>query len=177
MKHVALLRAINVGGNNKIEMARLKEVVQGLGYGDVRTYINSGNLILDAGDEATSAATARIEEAIAAEWGLPIKVLLRSAEQIAKLVQLVPDDWQNDNDHKCDVLFLWDEALRRNVRDELPTKEGIDELIFAPNDFIWRVSRANVTRSGLTKLVGTRLYAQMTVRNVNTVRKLAALMG
>lgn len=177
MKHVALLRGINVGGNNKVEMVRLKAVVQELGYGDVRTYINSGNVVFDPGADPASAATARIEEAIAKEWGLPIKVLLRSAAQIARLVKLLPDDWRNDNDHKCDVLFLWDDALRGSLREELPVKERIDELIFAPGEVIWRVARPAVTRSGLMKLVGTPLYAQMTVRNVNTVRKLAALMG
>ena len=177
MKHVALLRGINVGGNNKIEMPRLRAAVESLGYTDVRTYINSGNVVFDAGAIPASEVTTRIEQAIAQEWGLPIKVLLRSAEQIAHLAATLPNDWRNDQDHKCDVLFLWDEALRRDVRQELAPKEGIDELIFAPGEIIWRVARPDVTRSGLMMLVGTPLYALMTVRNANTVRKVATMLG
>ena len=177
MKYVALLRGINVGGNNRIEMARLKQVVEGLGYAGVRTYINSGNIVFDAGRVRAGTATTRIEQAIEREWGSPIKVLLRSADQIAHLAAILPNDWRNDQEHRCDVLFLWDEALRRNVRQELPTKDGIDELIFTPGEAIWRVARSNVTRSGMTKLVGTPLYALTTVRNANTVRKLAAMMS
>jgi uncharacterized protein (DUF1697 family) len=177
MKHVALLRGINVGGNNRIEMPRLKAVVEGLRYTDVRTYINSGNVVFEAGTAPASAAAARIEQAIAREWGLPIKVLLRSAEQFAHLVAVLPDDWRNDSAHRCDVLFLWEEALSRDVRQELGAKDGIDELIFTPGEVIWRIARPDVTRSGLHKLIGTPLYARLTIRNANTVRKLASMMG
>jgi uncharacterized protein (DUF1697 family) len=177
MKHVALLRGINVGGNNKIEMPRLKAAVEGLGYTDVRTYINSCDVVFEAGAVPASAVTTRLEQAIVQEWSLPIKVLLRSADQIAHLAVTLPNDWRNDQAHKCDVLFLWDDALRRDIRQELAAKEGIDELIFAPGEIIWRVARPDVTRSGLMKLVGTPLYALMTARTANTVRKLAAMLG
>ena len=158
-------------------MARLKDVVAGLGYTGVRTYINSGNVLFEAEQALASAVAERIEEALARAWGLPIKVLVRSAEQIAHLVAVMPDHWRNDQEHKCDVLFLWEEALCGDFRHELAPKEGIDELIFTPGEIIWRVGRSDVTRSGLMKLAGTPLYALTTIRNANTVRKLAALMS
>lgn len=177
MVFVALLRGINVGGNNKVEMKRLKSVLEELGFSKVKTYINSGNVIFESESEDQEKMTSLIENNIEKAFGFPIKVLLRDFDSMEKIINKLPDDWQNNTETKCDVMFLWDEAETENFIEQLPLKKEIDEIIYLKGALIWFVERKNVTRSGLLKIVGTKLYKQMTIRNSNTVRKLFNLMS
>jgi uncharacterized protein (DUF1697 family) len=92
------------------------------------------------------------------------------------MLRELPETWANDKTAKCDVMFLGDNVDREEVLDQLTIKPGIDDVRYVPGALLWRVERASVTRSGMLKLVGTELYAQMTVRNCNTLRKLGALV-
>lgn len=174
---MALLRGINVGGNRRVEMKRLKATFEGAGFDNVRTYINSGNVIFEAGDDATPAALrTTVETAIEDDFGFPVTVLLRDERTIHAVVSALPDAWVNDASSKCDVMFLGDDHDSVDVMAGLTIKPEIDHVKAAPGAIIWHVDRPYVTRSGMFKLIGTPLYAQMTVRNCNTVRKLADLM-
>jgi uncharacterized protein (DUF1697 family) len=172
MVFVALLRGINVGGKNRVEMSRLKEAFERLGFADVRTYINSGNVIFRS-DEAPRAEA--IEKALKAEFGFAIAVTLRDGTSIQAVARALRDDWVNDDTMKCDVLFLWEGVDSRSALGELTVKPGIDEVKAVEGALIWRVDRPVLTRSGLMRVAGSDLYKRMTVRNCNTVRKLAAL--
>lgn len=175
MRYVALLRGINVGGKKKVEMARLRDTAEELGFTNVGTYINSGNLIFDHDGPSGELAEA-LEEAIAASLEVDTRVLLRSRDAVLATVAAIPAEWVNDKAMKCDVLFLWDSIDEPAVVERLPINPEIDNLIYAPGAVIWRVDRENQTRSRLSKLVGTDLYQSITVRNCNTVRRLAGLM-
>jgi uncharacterized protein (DUF1697 family) len=74
------------------------------------------------------------------------------------------------------VIFLGEEVDAPEVLEQLVIKPDIDEVRYVPGAVLWRVERSKVTRSGLMRLVGTELYAQTTVRNCNTLRKLAGMM-
>jgi uncharacterized protein (DUF1697 family) len=176
MTYVALLRGINVGGNRKIEMKRLKATFEQLGLGDVRTYINSGNVIFRTESTDATALAGVLEAAIETDFGFPVKVLVRSADDIRALVDALPADWANDDAAKCDVMFLAEEIDGPDILDRLTIKPDIDDARYVPGAVLWRVERPKATRSGMMKLVGTELYAQMTVRNCNTARKLDSLM-
>lgn len=171
--HVALLRGINVGGKNKVEMPRLRAAFEAAGMQQVSTYNNTGNVIFAAAD---SPDTRVLERAITEEFGLEIPVLLRSHGAMREVTTAIPDDWANDDRMKCDVMFLWEDVDRPEVLDGLDFREDIDDLRYIPGALLWRVDRPNLTRSRITKMVGTKLYRSMTVRNVNTVRRLAVLM-
>jgi len=84
-RYVAFLRGINLGSTNKISMPRLRELTEGLGYTDVVTYINSGNLILTGTDNAATIEQ-RLAKAIADELGLKIDVAVRTPERLATIV-------------------------------------------------------------------------------------------
>lgn len=175
MKYVALLRGINVGGNKKVPMAELRETVTRIGGEDVRTYINSGNVIFDHSKRSAGAVSEMIEQAIAEDFGFEIRVLVVKASELEEIAQSVPETWTNDKVMRTDVIFLWDEVDRPGLIDDLPIREGIDEVVHVPGALLWRVDRKNATKSWLNKLVGTTPYQSMTIRNVNTVRKLATL--
>ena len=175
MIYVVLLRGINVGGNNKVEMPRLKVTFECLGLKDVRTYINSGNVIFK--DSRTPATLVpQIESAIENEFGFAIKVVLRDLANITRVAGTLPSTWVNDATMKCDVMFLWESYDSARVLDQLVVKPSIDDVKYVPGAILWRVDKSNVTRSGLMKIAGTDLYKHMTIRNCNTVRKLLGLM-
>ncbi len=157
-------------------MKALKATFERAGVGDVRTYINSGNVIFssDSGDRVGLART--LEAAIEIDFGFPVRVLLRDAENMRALVAALPDGWVNGPDAKCDVMFLGDEIDSESVLQQLTIKPDLDHVIYVPGAVLWWVERSKVTRSGMLKIVGTELYANMTVRNCNTARKLEALM-
>jgi uncharacterized protein (DUF1697 family) len=176
MVYVALLRGINVGGNNRVDMARLKAVFTKLSYTDVKSYINSGNIIFTSHKNSLSQVS-RIEEAIEQEFGFRVHVVVRDHSNIAAVDKAIPASWVNDSTMKTDVMFLWDDIDSAEVLDQLTIKPDIDAVKYVSGAIIWRVDRKNVTKSGLLKIIGTDLYKKMTIRNVNTVRKLHNLMN
>lgn len=176
MTYVALLRGINVGGNNKVDMKQLKTTFEQAGMNNVSTYINSGNVIFTDGKYNAKELTERLEKAIEQEFGFVVKVLLRDFDNLKKVVNALPDSWQNNDTMKCDVMFLWESIDTPEVVNQLKIVPDIDTVKYVDGTILWRVDRENVTRSGMMKLVGTDLYRQMTIRNCNTTRKLYELM-
>ena len=158
-----------------VDMRRLKATFERLGFEDVRTYINSGNVVFATKHRARERLTKEIESAIATDFGLNVALQLRDAEQLRVLVEEIPTEWTNDTSMKCDVYFLWPSADRPDVIDDVPHNPAIEELRYLPGALVRCVDRAHLTKSPMTKIVGTPLYRQMTARNVNTVRKLARL--
>jgi uncharacterized protein (DUF1697 family) len=176
MIYVALLRGINVGGKNKIDMKALKESFERVGMHDVITYINSGNIVFRNGGHPRAELTKTIEAAIKRDFGLSIRVVLRSLDEYRMVMRALPDGWTNDDHAKSDVMFLWEEIDSPQILDRLPIRPDVDSVDYVPGAVLWSVARAAVTRSGKMKLPGSALYKQMTIRNVNTTRKLYELM-
>lgn len=175
MTYLALLRGINVGGKNKVEMARLKTLFESIGCGDVRTYINSGNVIFTSKRVAARLRTS-IEQAIAKEFGFHVRVVLRNLDSLVSVAESIPKSWKDDATMRCYVMFLWEEADEPAVLERLTIKQDIDDVKYVPGAVIWRVDRDKVTRSGMAKLTSDDLYREMTIRSCNTVRKLADMM-
>ncbi|NMO95042.1 DUF1697 domain-containing protein [Paenibacillus lemnae] len=176
MVYTALLRGINVGGNNKVDMKQLKKVFETAGMTNVVTYINSGNIVFTSDRASQNEIAAVLEAAILEHFGLSIKVLVRSMADMEAVMSILPTDWSNDDRMKSDCLFLWEEYAHESVLEQLNIKPEIETVLYAPGAILWSVDRPNVTKSSMNKLIGTKLYQSMTVRNVNTTRKIYALM-
>ena len=177
MRYIALLRGINVGGNNKVNMSELKKVFERAGMQNVSTYINSGNVIFESSINSKDKITNILENSIEDSFGLSIKVIIRDKNDILSLAKSLPDNWVNDINTKCDVMFLWDSIDNPDVLKQITIKPDIDNVVYVPGALLWLVDRKNLTKSGMQKLVGTNIYKQMTIRNCNTVRKLTTLVG
>ena len=176
MKYVALLRGINVGGNNKISMKQLVAAMNASGFERVSTYINSGNLFFSS-DKNELELREELEKLINEEFCLSIRVLVRTKQNINDLADSIPPEWKNNSEMKCDVMFLWDEFNNDSVLKQLYIKPGIDEVRYSHGALIWKVERKDVAKSAMMKLIGTELYANMTIRNCNTVRKIKELLN
>jgi len=175
MIYVALLRGINVGGNNKVDMKRLKAAFERVGLKKVVTYINSGNIIFEDTDIPYTKLADLLERVIKEEFGLDIRVLLKSLDTMKTIVGALPKEWQNSDEMKCDVLFLWDEINTPEIMAQLTFKD-FEQVKYVAGALLWSVERKNATRSSLPKIVGTAMYKKMTIRNCNTARKLLGMM-
>ncbi len=173
--YVALLRGINVGGNNKIDMKALACCFENLGFEQVRTYINSGNVIF-ASDQSAETANAQIETAIQNHFGLSIKVQLRNLAQMRVVCETLPDFWVKNETMRADVMFVEKEADSPNILEQLALKPT-DEAMYVPGAVLWKIGAKDYHTSGMAKLASNSIYKKMTVRNVNTVRKIFELMG
>lgn len=175
MIYVAFLRGVNVGGKGIVSMAAIKEAFVALGLSEVRTYINSGNVIFSTRASDAPRLTARIEKALEKHTGMAIKVLVMDHTALKEVVVAIPRDWVDDKTMRTYVLLLWKELDDRGILDQLPTKPGVDELKYTPGAVVWRVDRKNVSRSRMNRIVGTPLYKKITMRSANTMRKLDEL--
>ncbi|MDR4889666.1 DUF1697 domain-containing protein [Fredinandcohnia sp. QZ13] len=176
MIYIALLRGINVGGKNKIDMKLLTQSFEQVGMNNVVTYINTGNIIFSHKGKTKTELSRVLEEAIHKDFGLQIKVVVRSLDDVTRIINAIPDSWKNDKDMKSDVMFLWDEIDDESVLENLVIKPTIDTVKYIPGAILWSVDKKNVIKSGMSKIIGTKIYKQITVRNVNTARKIYELM-
>lgn len=176
MLYVALLRGINVGGKNKVDMKKLKQAFEEAGMSSVTTYINSGNIIFADNSHRKEQLAPILERAINSHFNLKINILIYDADEFGKIAQAIPENWTNDQQMKSDVLFLWQDVDEKTVLGGLTVKPDIDQVIYVPGAILWAVDRDKVTRSGMVKIVGSALYQRVTIRNVNTVRKIQLLL-
>ena len=103
--YVAMLRSINVGGRNKVAMADLRALVEGLGYADVGTYVQSGNVVF-TGTGASAKVAGRIADQIKAELGLDVPVIVRNQRELAGVIQGVPYSGADREPTQHHVTFL-----------------------------------------------------------------------
>src|SRR5215471_3382301 len=92
--YLALLRGINVGGKNKVNMADLKACFEKLGYGQVRTYINSGNVVFTAASTDPRKLESDIGKALVTNFSSSIGVFVRSLDDMKEVVEAIPQNWQ-----------------------------------------------------------------------------------
>jgi uncharacterized protein (DUF1697 family) len=175
MVYVAFLRGINVGGNSIVSMASIKQALVDIGLSDVRTYINSGNVIFSTRASDTLRLGGKIEKALEEGIGMPIKVLVMDHKSLKKLVDAIPRNWVDDKTMRTYVLLLWRELDDRKILEQLPVRPGVDNVRYAPGAVIWQVDRKDVAQSRMNRIIGTPYYKQITIRSANTMRKLNEL--
>lgn len=169
--YIALLRGVNVVGSNRVAMADLRAACSKAGFANVRTYVNSGNLVLVDGGKAAE-VEARLE-AVLAGLGVAVPVLVRTAAQWARYAQGNPfPDAQPNFLHLC----LAKAKPKAGAADALRQRAAGGERIAAVGDAIWvdyasGVGRSKVSPAALDRAAGS----PVTARNWNTVRRLGEL--
>jgi uncharacterized protein (DUF1697 family) len=174
MKYIVLLRKINAGKENRIDMKSLKQLFESPGYDSVATYINSGNVIFNSQKEM-KILEKEIDEKLIEHFKHKIQFILKSQDEIKKIADSIPKAWLNDNDQRTDVAYLFEEIDKPNSIDELPMKMDFIEIKYVKGAIIWHLKRENLNKSQLNKLISHQHYQFMTIRNVNTARYLASL--
>ncbi len=173
---MALLRAVNVGGRNRIAMARLRELLERLGYGDVRTHLQSGNAVFTAAATSPERLAREVERGLAEEVGLAAKVLVRSRAELERAIAANPLLDVADDHARLLVTFLSD-APAREIVDALAPAD-FEPDVFAVGEreiYAWYPDGVRATRLS-NAFWERRLKVVATGRNWNTVTRLLELM-
>jgi uncharacterized protein (DUF1697 family) len=173
---VALLRGVNVGGKNMISMSSLKQSFEEMGFTAVATYINSGNIIFKSKEADARKLERKIEQMLSRDYELDSKVVVRSLSEMEKLVESLPRNWKGDSEWRYNVIFLRHSIDSEETLGELEVKQDIEEVVYRPGTLLWSVQASEVTRTSWVKLPSRKIFKDMTVRNLNTTRKLYELM-
>jgi uncharacterized protein (DUF1697 family) len=169
--YAAFLRGINLGPTNKVAMPKLREIAEGLGWTDVGTYINSGNLIFTA-DESAATCERKLHAALQAELGKSIDVTVRTREQLAEIVAGNP--FPDGRPNQVNVAFLMKElpAAAEKAMTELATDS--EPFVIRKRE-IYVHYQNGMGRSKLAEKFASVIKVSATTRNVGTVAKVLAL--
>ena len=177
MEFVALLRGINVGGNNLIKMSELKRCFDKLGFGNVRTFIASGNVLFEHAEAVGPKLTARIEATLEKTFDYRASIVLRSAKELRAIVTGAPQGFGREPaKFRYDVIFLKQPLTASVAMKSVRTKDGVDQAFAGKGVLYFSRLIAKATQSQMGKIVGLPVYKSMTIRNWNTTTKLLALM-
>ena len=174
-RYIALLRGVNISGKNKVPMANLKKCFEALDFTEVKTCLNSGNVIF-SGDEADVAAlTDRIEHMIRRQFGLDIPVFVISQEDLADILRHAPDWWGTEKKEIYDnLIFILPPATFPDVYHEIgEPKEGLEQIQEYKAVIFWSFSRKDYQKTNWwSKTASANVGAKLTIRTANTVRKI-----
>ena len=178
-KYIALLRGINVGGKNKIAMPVLKAAFEAAGFTDVRTYINSGNVIFRAESEDATVLQQRCRQIIIDTFQLDIITAVFSAEEYADALNHAPNWWDNDMDSKHNAIFVIKPVEAAEVIEEVgETKPGYEQAAFYGQVIFWSAPIKTFSQTRWSQVISTRaLYNSVTIRNANTAKKLLQMLA
>jgi uncharacterized protein (DUF1697 family) len=173
-RHLALLRGINVGGNNIIPMAKLRAAFEALGFDEVQTYIASGNVVFSSTKPPSRDV---IEVMLAKQFSYAAKIVLLKANELKKVVAEAPSGFGEDpGTYRYDVLFARAPLKAKTVLPQLAVKEGVDDIAAGTHALYFRRLIAKASQSKLTKLISQPAYKELTIRNWNTTSALLDLV-
>ena len=176
-RYLALLRGINVGGKNLIGKDDLRRCFQDLGFEHVRTYIQSGNVLFRTSASGTAELTARVEAGLSERFSYAARTVVLSYADYTAALAAAPPEWGEDETRRHNALFTFAGITPAEVLANLPpAKPEIDTIVTGPGVVFWSTAKDAITRSAFMKLPSLPIYQQVTIRNHNTVLKLAELL-
>ncbi len=176
-KYLALLRGINVGGNNLIRMADLKTCFEDLGFSDVATYIQSGNVVFSSKAGVPDQIATKIENALSARFHYPARVVVVSHADLRVVVRKAPKGFGSEpKKFRYNALFLKKPFIPKQAMKQITARAGVDTVHAGKGMLYFSNTLKGATRSHLSRINQTPVYAYLTIRNWNTTTKLLALM-
>jgi uncharacterized protein (DUF1697 family) len=167
---VALLRGVNVGGKAKLAMADLRRVAEELGYDDVATYVQSGNLVFACRARTTAPVARRVQKALADATGLDIEVIVRTRDELREVVAANPFLDRTDEYKQLHVVF--------GAAAAKPSLQGLDAAKYAPEEAaavgreLYLYLPSGIGRSKLAADLARKAGPTGTARNWRTVTTL-----
>jgi uncharacterized protein (DUF1697 family) len=171
--YVAFLRGVNLGPNNKISMPALREMAEELGYTDVATYINSGNLIVSS-TRKPATIEREISKAIKDNFGRPIDVVVRTPAQLRKI--LAENPYPDGNPSQVTVAFLT-KPPAKNAKDKVAAAAKDYEPFTFSGQQVYVNYSQGIGKSKLAERFSAIIGVSSTVRNVRTIEKVLTLCG
>lgn len=177
-RYIALLRGINISGKNKIAMSELKKGFAELGFAEVTTYLNSGNVIFSSDVDDKSVLSNKIKAMIKDRFDLEIPVFIVWQENLKELLANAPDWWGDDNKEIYDnLIFIMPPVSYEEIYDEIGNPKAEYEKVYNyKNVIFWSFSRKDYQKTNWwSKTASSNISDQITIRTANTVRKIAGM--
>lgn len=174
--HIVLLRGVMPTGNNRVPMAQLREVAAQAGYGHVRTWIQSGNLLVHTRETAAQTA-GRFRALIKEHIGPDLAVIVRTPQEVSRV--LAEDPFQGPPHDPARVFYAFFETQpSREALAALRSRDFGDNTLHITNDAAYMYIPGNYTKAGLNAAVLEKAAGVgVTMRNGNTLRKLEEMGG
>jgi uncharacterized protein (DUF1697 family) len=177
IQYLALLRGINVGGNNIIKMADLKACFEDMGFTEVVTFIQSGNILFRSAEKDKTKLTQKIEQVLSKKFSYKSRLVVVPYKELKKAVERAPKGFGKELDkYRYDVIFLKEPLSSREAMKNVSIKEGVDSAYIGKSVLYFSRLISKASQSYLTKMIKLPVYQNMTIRNWNTTTKLLALM-
>ena len=177
-RYIAFLRGINISGKNKVPMAELRQGFETLDCAEVKTYLNSGNVIFSSDEADTIMLTNRIEEMIKNQFSLDIPVFVISKEDLENVLRHAPDWWGDESKEIYDnLIFIMPPATFKDVYNEIgEPKEGLEKIKEYRETVFWSFSRKDYQKTNWwSKTASANISSKLTIRTANTVRKVVRM--
>ena len=175
MRYVALLRGINVTGKNMIKMETLRATFESLGFENVKSYINSGNIAFDTAKTDDGKLASKIHDAVQTEFGFDISVMARTMAEIEEIVAWEPFRGQFESHKDLHIFFLNDKLT--DEQEALLLEQGNENELFAfSGRQIACLLKIHITDSAVGKgFIDKKLKVAATGRNWRTVTNIAEM--
>jgi len=176
--YLALLRGVNVGGKGMIKMAELRDALAGGGLSEVKTYIQSGNVIFSSGINDTDELSALIKSTIRKRFGLDVDVAVFTRSQWKRIIDSAPGWWGADSEWKHNLLMMIKPYKAKDVIAAIGDLKPDIEAIEPGRGVLYQsLSVSRFGRTNSSKLVGKPVYKKITIRSYSTANKLQALLA
>jgi uncharacterized protein (DUF1697 family) len=176
VQYLALLRGVNVGGKNLIKMADLRAAVEGMGFTDVATHIQSGNVLFRAPRQRGDKLASGLEAELSRRFGTELKAVVLTRAQLNAVIERAPDGYGAKSE-LCDVLFVRKPLTVKRTFGLLDLREGIDRAWPGPGVVYFSRLASRASGSRISKFVMLPEYQNVTIRSWSTTTKLLAKLG
>lgn len=174
--YFVLLRGINVGGNNIMKMVELRELLEQNDCEDVKTYIQSGNVVFSHKKTTTSKLEEKLEKLLAKRFDYDATVIVLEKETLKKIIEEAPNTFgKEDEKYKYSVIFLKQPLQSKEVVEKTPVREGVDTVYEGKNAVYFTRLTAQLSKSKMSKLITTDIYPYISIRNWKATTKLFQL--
>lgn len=177
-RYIAFLRGVNISGRNKVTMAELKKGIERLGYREVKTYLNSGNVIFSSNENDIGSITKRIVMMIKSQFDLDIPVFVIVKEELEDILHNAPDWWGNDDKEIYDnLIFIMPPATFADVFNEIgEPKEELEKIQDYKEAIFWSFSRRDYQKTNWwAKTASASISNKLTIRTASTIRKVVGM--
>lgn len=177
MKYIVLLRGVNISGKNKVSMSGLKTEVESIGYKEVFTYLNSGNLVLNT-EKEMEVILKDIKDLLISKFNIDVPLVIVSLSELESILSKSPSWWGTTDKSVYDnIIFLTEGTTTKEVIDVIgePT-ENIDKIFPLDNAIFWSFDLKNYRKSSWwIKTSSASIKDKITIRTSNTMKKMFEL--
>ncbi|MBR0138100.1 MAG: DUF1697 domain-containing protein [Erysipelotrichaceae bacterium] len=177
-RYIALLRGINISGKNKIPMPELKEGFIHMGFNEVKTHLNSGNIIFNSDEADIALLSEEIRNMISERFDLDIPVLVIPQQELKRQLESAPEWWGSEDKAIYDnLIFIFPEYTAQMICEKIgEPSEGLEQIFIHEKVIFWSFDLARHAKANWWKKTAMAgIGEMMTIRTANTSRKIAEM--